>query len=380
MTFKSGKPAKRYGPARLTLENGVSFEGSLFGRLKSAAGEVVFNTGMVGYPEAMSDPSYSGQILVMTYPLIGNYGVPPLETDDFGLPKGFESPGIQVEGLVLSEYVHTYSHCEAARSLEDWMDEQGVAGVFGVDTRALTRLLRTKGTMLGKIETPENETGFVDPMATDLVSGVSPREVTEMMIRKGGPKIVLVDCGCKASILRSLLKRGLNVVRVPADHYFLEYDFDGLVISNGPGDPEMRSATTRHVEHALAVGKPILGICLGHQILALAAGAQTYKMKFGHRGQNQPCVEYKQNGFKEVVKTNRCIITSQNHGYAVRADRLAPGWHLWFENANDGTVEGIRHKTKPFFGVQFHPEANPGPTDTAWIFDEFVRAVDGALR
>ncbi|MDJ0763272.1 MAG: glutamine-hydrolyzing carbamoyl-phosphate synthase small subunit [Myxococcota bacterium] len=364
--------------AKLVLEDGTVYDGVSFGAHSAVAGEVVFNTGMVGYPETLTDPSYCGQILVLTYPLIGNYGVPAVSVDEHGLPLGFESHKIQIAGLVVSEYSPTHSHFDAAQSLGNWMKRAAVPGISGVDTRALTRRLREKGSMLGKIAFTDEEMQFYDPMACDLVSKVSLKETAVLNdVKSSGRTIVLLDCGCKASIVRSLITRGLRVVQVPYDHYFLDLDYDGLLISNGPGDPGIYTATIRHVEHALAVGKPILGICLGNQILALAAGAETYKLKFGHRGQNQPCIEFADDIDQTDSTSKRCVITSQNHGYAVRPDRLSDSWQIWFKNANDNTVEGIRHRTKPFMGVQFHPEATPGPTDTAWIFDAFADAVKG---
>jgi carbamoyl-phosphate synthase small subunit len=364
---------------RLTLEDGTTVEGQSFGKSIAAAGEVVFNTGMVGYPETLTDPSYRGQILVLTYPLVGNYGVPEMKTDERGLPVGFESQRIQAAGLIVTEYCARYSHYTAVRSLGEWLVSEGVPAITGVDTRMLTKRLREKGTMLGKIETAKDETGFVDPNVTNLVGAVSAKETVKIdaMGEHGAgrrPKIALIDCGCKASIVRSLLVRGMDVVRIPHDEYFLGLDFDGVLISNGPGDPRLVQTTVRHVEHALAVGKPIFGICLGHQVLALAAGAETYKLKFGHRSQNQPC--------QEVVKGGggRCVITSQNHGYAVREKGLPPNWRVWFANVNDNTVEGIRHVSKPFYSVQFHPEATPGPTDTAWLFDDFAADVRKGMR
>lgn len=366
---------------KLILEDGTVFEGKSFGNCSNIAGEVVFNTGMVGYPETLTDPSYTGQILVMTFPLIGNYGVPEYSEDEFGLPVGFESTDMKIAGLVVSEYSPNYSHYQAVKSLGDWMEESQVPGISGIDTRALTILLREKGSMLGKIMVDEEDIPFFDPMATDLVSSVSPKEITNVGThKKGQPKVILVDCGCKTNITRSLAKRGLNVVNVPHTDYFLDNDFDGLFISNGPGDPQMCADTVKHVQHALAVGKPILGICLGNQILSMAAGADTYKLKFGHRSQNQPCIEMEMDDAGEEVYTKRCVITSQNHGYAVRADRLSDDWQVWWRNANDDTVEGIKHRTKPFWGVQFHPEACPGPTDTAWIFDLFADAVKGGAK
>jgi len=371
--------------ARLALEDGTSFAGTAFGGGRPAAGEVVFNTGMVGYPEALTDPSYRGQILVLTYPLVGNYGVPAYRVDASGLPFGFESAEIQIAGLVVSRLSPAYSHRDAALGLAQWLRAADVPGVSDVDTRAITKRLRERGTMLGKIDLETSETAFADPNSTDLVGMVCPRSATRLGPLPGAtgdaPRVVLMDCGCKASIARSLLERGFAVERVPPGHYFFDGDYDGLVVSNGPGDPRAVLPAVRNLERALAVGRPILGICLGHQLLALAAGFETFKMKFGHRGQNHPCVEH---GVDEAgastAPTRRCYITSQNHGYAVHGEGAPPEWRVWFTNANDGTVEGIRHRTKPFFGVQFHPEACPGPTDTAWVFDAFASAVREVRR
>lgn len=363
----------------LVLEDGTAFGGVSFGGVSAVAGEVVFNTGMTGYPETLTDPSYRGQILVLTYPLAGNYGVPPYREDELGLPVGFESRKIQIAGLVVSEHSERYSHHQATRSLHAWLEEAGVPGLHSVDTRALTKRLREKGTMLGRIEAGGRAPELVDPNATHLVQAVSPSGEREF---GGGdrPTVVLVDCGCKTSIVRCLVERGLKVISVPHDDYFLNKDFDGLVISNGPGDPRMCGATVKNVERALAVGKPILGICLGHQILGLAIGGETYKLKFGHRGQNQPCVELGVHETHGAPERRNCYVTAQNHGYALRGEGLPEDWRVWFNNANDGTVEGIRHTTKPFFGVQFHPEARPGPVDTAFIFDDFAGHVKRGLR
>ncbi|MBN2714326.1 MAG: glutamine-hydrolyzing carbamoyl-phosphate synthase small subunit [Deltaproteobacteria bacterium] len=364
---------------KLVLEDGTVFEGVSFGAQTSIAGEVVFNTGMMGYPETLTDPSYTGQILTMTFPLVGNYGVPEFALDENGIPVGFESDGIKIAALVVSEYSPNHSHYQAVQSLGEWMEKAGVPGIAGIDTRALTIMLREKGSMLGKIIVDDEDIPFFDPMATDLVAKVSLKDVKAVGTHKAGqPTVVLVDCGCKTSITRALVQRGLNVVQVPHDHYFFNDDFDGIFVSNGPGDPQMCKKTVQHIESALALGKPILGICLGNQILSMAAGADTYKLKFGHRGQNQPCIEMALNTEGKTVETKRCVITSQNHGYAVKAEHLSGDWHVWFKNANDGTVEGIKHRTKPFWGVQFHPEANPGPTDTAYIFDLFANAVKSA--
>jgi carbamoyl-phosphate synthase small subunit len=359
-----GTPPEPTPECRLVLEDGSVFPGRAFGFPSAGSGEVVFNTGMVGYPEALTDPSYRGQILVLTYPLVGNYGVPARNGLN-GLDASFESDAIQVAGLVVAEAASTYSHWSAARSLGDWLAEEAVPGLAGVDTRALTKRLRERGVMLGKL-VGEDDVEMRDPNLENLVAAVSVKE--PMIYGTGHRRVVLVDCGCKHSIIRSLVDRGLSVLRVPWDYDFLAEDFDALVISNGPGDPKTCVPTIEHVRRAMERGRPILGVCLGNQILALAAGADTYKLKFGHRGQNQPCGR---------VGTPRCYITSQNHGYAVDEQTLAGDWEPWFRNLNDGTNEGIRHRARPFMSVQFHPEAAPGPLDTMFLFDELVEALDG---
>jgi len=348
----------------LVLEDGAVFEGYPFGFPRPVSGEVVFNTGMVGYPESLTDPSYKGQILVLTYPLIGNYGVPGSDgTTD--LPAGFESPRIQIEGLVVSQYSVHFSHRSAVKSLAGWLQEHDVPALYGVDTRMLTKRLRDRGTMLGRIALPEETLTFHDPNKDNLVGMVSVKQ--PVRYEGGRTRIVVVDCGCKNSIIRSLLARGVTVTRVPWDYDFLhdkELDYDGIVISNGPGDPKMCTTTIKNVAAAMKEERPIFGICLGNQLLALAAGGDTYKLKYGHRSQNQPCID---------TETKRCYITTQNHGYAVNMKTMPPGWEELFVNANDGTNEGLRHKNKPFFSSQFHPENFPGPTDTEFLFDEFLR-------
>jgi carbamoyl-phosphate synthase small subunit len=345
----------------LILEDDTVFEGYSFGGAHSVSGEVVFNTGMVGYPESLTDPSYRGQILVLTYPLIGNYGVPG-RNGAYGLHVGLESEGIHIAGLVISEYSLHYSHWSAGRSLADWLKEHEVPALYGVDTRRLTKRLRDQGTMLGQLVVSEEAPGFHNPHSENLVPQVSVKHPVHYA--GGKTRVVVIDCGCKFSIIRSLTARGVTVIRVPWDYDFLHEDFAGVVISNGPGDPKMCQATIAQIRKAMEQKYPIFGICLGHQLLALAAGADTYKLKFGHRSQNQPCVE---------VGGRRCYVTSQNHGYAVAQESLPEGWESWFTNANDGTNEGIRHRFRPFMSVQFHPEAAPGPVDTAHLFEEFVK-------
>ncbi|MDZ7722719.1 MAG: glutamine-hydrolyzing carbamoyl-phosphate synthase small subunit [candidate division KSB1 bacterium] len=352
---------KRKIKARLELEDGSVFTGLSFGAPLSIAGEVVFNTSMVGYPESLTDPSYAGQILVLTYPLIGNYGVPPADQAD-QLTKHFESDRIQISGLVISEYSMHYNHWNAAQSLSDWLTDHNVPGLSGIDTRMLTKRLREEGTMLGRILNVSEQPDFYDPNKIDLVERVTLKEPKEY--GSGEKKVILIDCGAKDNIVRSLVRRDLTVKRVPHTYDFSQEEYDGVMISNGPGDPKMCKQTIEIVQKVIKRSKPIFGICMGNQILALAAGGDTYKLKFGHRSQNQPCVE---------VGTKRCYITSQNHGFAVDGRTLPPGWEPWFTNANDNTNEGIRHTTKPFKSVQFHPEAAPGPLDTAILFDDFKR-------
>ncbi len=350
--------------AKLVLEDGTEFTGFSFGFPANTNGEVVFNTGMVGYPETMTDPSYRGQILVCTYPLIGNYGVPDYEKEN-DLLKYFESDQIHCRALVVSDYSQEYSHWNGKRSLDDWMKEQKIPGITGIDTRALTRKLREKGTMPGKIIINDSEpVDFEDVNKLDLVGEVSVKDPVEY--RSGNKKIVLVDCGTKNNIIQAFLGRNISVLRVPYTYDFSQVDADGVLISNGPGDPKMCRTTIENTRKAMKKGTPILGICLGSQILALAAGADTYKLKYGHRSHNQPCNE---------MGTKRCYITSQNHGYAVDSESLPEDWREWFVNDNDGTNEGIIHISKPFFAAQFHPEASPGPDDSEFIFDLFVRAL-----
>jgi len=348
---------------KLVLEDGTIFEGFSFGSNKSVNGEVVFNTGMVGYPETLTDPSYKGQILVMTYPLIGNYGIPGDEKEN-DLYKNFESNEIQVQGLVVSDLSSDYSHWSAKKSLSQWFKENDIPGIYGVDTRMLTKNLREKGTQLGKIIYGDEKIKFEDPNERNLVSEVSINEVIEY--KKSKKKIAVIDCGVKNNVIRAFLKRDISVIRYPWDYDFTKDKVNGVLISNGPGDPKKCEATIENIKKAISMNIPILGICLGSQILGLAAGADTYKLKYGHRGQNQPCVE---------VGTKRCYITSQNHGYVVDAKTLPEDWREWFYNNNDETNEGIHHISKPFFGSQFHPEASPGPDDTEFIFDMFVRAI-----
>ncbi|KAJ0397019.1 hypothetical protein P43SY_003963 [Pythium insidiosum] len=359
---------------RLVLADGTTYAGYSFGASTPMSGEVVFNTGMVGYPEALSDPSYRGQILVLTYPLIGNYGVPSFDVkDEFGLPKYFESSNVQISGLIVSEYSFQHSHWNAVKSLGEWLQEHNVPALFGIDTRMITKRIRSLGAVLGKIEF-DNQAPIeiVDPNQQNLVAMVSPKEV-KVYNAGASPKIIAFDCGMKHNIVRYLAGKGVELTVVPYDYDLpnSSLQYDGIFISNGPGDPVMAAKTIESIRWAISREnpKPIFGICLGNQILSLAAGAKTYKMKYGNRGMNQPCID---------MRTTRCYITPQNHGFAVDSKTLPAGWKTFFMNANDHTNEGIIHEYKPFFSVQFHPEACGGPTDTAFLFDMFLEKVTGA--
>jgi carbamoyl-phosphate synthase small subunit len=357
--------------AYLVFEDGSIFEGYSFGYEGNISGEVVFSTGMTGYTETLTDKSYNGQILVLTYPLIGNYGVPNNEEEN-GMSKYFESEKVQVSGLIISDYSFNYSHWNASKSLSEWLIENKIPAIYNIDTRLLTKKLREKGTLLGKIIIHKDEINFdkikseefFDPDKFNLVEKVSIKG--EKIYGNGKIKILLIDCGVKNNIIRCFLKRDCQVIRVPWDYDFFKEDYDGLFISNGPGDPKKCIKTINNLKKALNENKPIFGICLGNQLLALASGADTYKMKFGHRSQNQPCL---------MQDTNKCFITSQNHGYAVDTKTLNKDWEPLFINVNDGTNEGIKHKTKPFFSCQFHPEAFCGPTDSEFLFDEFIKMI-----
>ena len=349
--------------ASLILDDGTVFRGKSFGYEKPVAGEVVFNTAMSGYPESLTDPSYEGQILVFTYPLIGNYGVPARDTVQ-NLSAYYESEKIHVEAIVISDYSLEYSHWNADKSLAQWLQEEHIAGICDIDTRALTKHLRERGSMKGKIIIDGGEEiDWVDPNIYNLVARVSCKEVIEY--GNSGKRVVLVDCGVKHNILRCLIRRGVTVIRVPWDYDFTNLSYDGLFISNGPGDPTLCDATVEHIRKTMKdTNKPIFGICMGNQLLSRAGGAQIYKLKYGHRSHNQPVRQ---------VGTNRCFITSQNHGFAVDNTTLTDDWSPLFVNMNDNTNEGIRHKTKPYFSAQFHPEASSGPTDTEFLFDEFIK-------
>ncbi len=361
---------------KLVLEDGTTLLGESFGAPSPVAGEVVFNTGMSGYVETLTDPSYRGQILVTTYPLIGSYGVPaPRAAGSIARP--YESDRIQVQGLVVQSYVSAYSHHAATRSLGAWLTAEGIPAVTGIDTRTLTRKLREVGTMKGWILPEEMDVERAKRAArtVDMHDEVFRSVAPSAPIRHAGGEleILLVDVGAKDNIVRSLLERGASVTRAPwhADLAGLAEKADGIMVGNGPGDPKDLAALIEQVRGLLgSFTRPIFGICLGNQILALAAGGDTYKLPYGHRGVNQPVQD---------LLTRRCYVTSQNHGYAVRDGSLPADWEPWFININDGTNEGVRSRTRPFFSVQFHPEASPGPEDAAFLFDDFLRLV-GAMK
>lgn len=362
---------------RLVLEDGTVFTGTSFGSPNNTSGEVVFSTGMVGYPESLTDPSYTGQILIFTYPLIGNYGV--------AQKSHWESNKIHVRGVIVSNYIDTPSHHLSKQTLKSWLKKEQIPALEIPDTRLLTQKIRSKGTMLGKILVNNKKVSFFDPNHENLVAKVSTKQIiisnpkvssyhTPGVIyvdTNGKPKTVLLyDCGAKDNIARCLVNRGVRVITVPWNFDPFAYaqskpfEFDAVVISNGPGDPKMAKETIVIIKKFLDKKIPILGVCLGNQLLALAAGGDTAKLKFGHRSQNQPCL---------LAGSNRCYITTQNHGFDVR--KIPKGFKPWFINANDGSNEGIMHEKLPFMSVQFHPEARPGPKDTEWIFDYFLNQI-----
>lgn len=337
----------------LTLQDGTTFAGQKpTWQKQSVEGEVVFNTGMNGYVESMTDPSYAGQILVFTYPLIGNYGVNEIQS---------ESGKIQVAGIIVSELAENHSHSGAKLGLLVWLRSQNIPVLWGVDTRGLTKHLRKTGTMAGGISMTLAQVKKTR-LKQQFISITEPQVYNE----KYKKRLILVDCGMKQNILRTVMKFPISIKRVPYDYDYSQELFDGVLLSNGPGDPEQYTKTIAITKKILAGNKPVFGICLGNQILALAAGAKTYKLPFGHRGHNQPCMNQ---------TDENCVITSQNHGYAVDEKSLPRDWQVLYKNLNDGSVEGIQHKTKPFFSVQFHPEAAPGPTDSNGLFERFYTLI-----
>ena len=352
----------------LVLSDGTKFQGKSFGYEKPVAGEVVFNTAMMGYPESLTDPSYAGQLMTLTYPLVGNYGVPPFSVEANGIATFMESDKIYASAIIVSDYSETYSHWNACESLSDWLKREQVPGVTGIDTRQLTKVLREHGVMMGQIifdDEPEN-IPTAEYEGVNWVERVSCKDVLHYN-EGAGKKVVLVDCGVKNNIIRCLIQRGVEVIRVPWNYDYTDMAFDGLFLANGPGDPDMCVDAVEVLKKQMSMSrKPICGICMGNQLLAKAGGATIYKLKYGHRSHNQPVRE---------VGTNRCYVTSQNHGYAVDSATLGNDWRELFVNMNDGSNEGIRHLSYPWFSSQFHPEACSGPVDTEFMFDRFIETL-----
>ena len=352
----------------LVLSDGTKFHVKSFGSEKPVAGEVVFNTAMMGYPESLTDPSYAGQLMTLTYPLVGNYGVPPFSIENNGLATFMESDKIYASAIIVSDYSEQYSHWNATESLADWLKREGVPGITGIDTRELTKVLREHGVMMGQIifdDEPDN-IPTAEYEGINWVDKVSCKDIIRYN-EGAGRKVVLVDCGVKNNIIRCLVNRGVEVIRVPWNYDYTNMEFDGLFLANGPGDPDMCVDAVEILKKQMSASrKPICGICMGNQLLAKAGGATIYKLKYGHRSHNQPVRE---------VGTNRCYVTSQNHGYAVDAATLGNDWRELFVNMNDGSNEGIRHLSLPWFSSQFHPEACSGPVDTEFMFDRFIETL-----
>ena len=369
---------KKERPAILMLQDCRYFQGIGFGATKIVTGELVFNTMTgAGYNETLTDPSYQGQIVVMTHPLIGNYGVPPWEKDEYGITKYFESDSIKVTGFVVNECCKNPNHYESRKTLNDFLLEEGIPGIEWIDTRAVTKILREEGvqvSLLAVFESGENPNveelknivkKAKDPNCSHLVSEVSTKEVKIFSPLNPKGRVVVLDCGVKLNILRNFIIRGLEIIQIPYNYSYdkiMSYNPNGVFISNGPGDPDMCINAIEVCKQLIQNNIPTFGICLGNQILGIAAGGYKYKLKYGHRGGNKTVIN---------LKTNQCYITSQNHGFCVK-DFEKDGFKEFLKNVDDQTNEGLIHESKPILAVQFHPEASPGPLDSLYLFDKFV--------
>ncbi len=378
ISTKKSIHAKKFG--KLVFDDGTVLDGEGFGYSTTVFGEIVFNTGMVGYPEALTDPSYKGQILTLTYPLVGNYGVPdPKITDDAGIPRYFEADKIQARGLVVHELSHTASHWNLSMTLDEWMYNEKIPGIAEIDTRALTKKLRTRGVMMAAIVVSDTEIDIgtakkqlseaTNYTSEQFMDSVSTKE--DKIYGNQEQTVVVIDTGAKFAIIRNVMELGYKAVVVPWDAPYeriMSYNPKGIVLSSGPGDPQNCHATIKTAKKLIENNVPTLGICLGAQIIGIAGNTGTYKLKYGHRGQNKPCVN---------LETNQVYVTSQNHGYGINLESLEKSdFNLWFTNTDDKTVEGIKHKTKRCIAVQFHPEAAPGPYDCKYVFEELKQLME----
>ncbi|MBO48989.1 MAG: carbamoyl-phosphate synthase small subunit [Candidatus Nitrosopelagicus sp.] len=378
MTTKKSKHANKFG--KLILSDGTVLDGMGFGYSTTVFGEIVFNTGMVGYTEALTDPSYNGQILTLTYPLVGNYGIPDLDAvDEDGISKFFESDMMQIRGLVIHELSQTASHWNLKMTLDEWMFNEKVPGISGIDTRAITKKLTSSGVMMAALvvsdeeidtEKIKNELASITTYTSEkFMDTVSTKE--EKIYGTENQSVVVIDTGAKNAIVRNVRELGYKAIVVPWNTPYekvMSYNPKGVVLSSGPGDPQNCPDTIDTAKKLIENNVPTLGICLGAQIIGIAGNTETYKLKYGHRGQNKPCVN---------LETNQVFVTSQNHGYGIKPESLEKSdFKLWFANADDDTVEGIKHKTQSCIAVQFHPEAAPGPFDCKYVFDELKKLME----
>ncbi|MFX1409836.1 MAG: glutamine-hydrolyzing carbamoyl-phosphate synthase small subunit [Promethearchaeota archaeon] len=372
---------KKERPAVLMLQDGRYYQGIGFGATKIVTGELVFTTITgAGYNETLTDPSYKGQIVIMTHPLVGNYGVPGWEKDKFGINKNFESDSIKVNGFVVNECCKNPSHYESIKSLNEFLLEEDVPGIELIDTRAITKILREEGVQLGLLAVfnPGEKLNIErlcevvkkaeDPNLRHLVSEVSTREVKKFTPNKPIAKVIVLDLGVKNNILRNLVNRDIEVIVVPYNYTYeeiMKFKPNGVLISNGPGDPAIYTEAIELARHLIKNNIPTMGICLGNQIIGLAAGGSSYKLKYGHRGGNKTVIN---------IETKQCYITSQNHGFCVKEFEKG-GFIEFLKNVDDNSNEGLTHENKPILAVQFHPEASPGPLDSIYLFDKFLKLI-----